>query len=85
MRAPRDSSIEDRLELHREKMRIKATRRAQWYRQHGGKPLPTYTTNGRGIMVKNVPAGINRHTGKPHEDARAIARRLRQSEARTNA
>lgn len=25
-----------------------------------------------------IPAGINRHTGKPHEHRREIARRLRQ-------
>ena len=29
-------------------------------------------------LLKGFPASINRHTGKPHEHKRAIARRLRQ-------
>lgn len=30
--------------------------------------------------VGGVPANINRHTGRPHEHKREIARRLRQQE-----
>lgn len=33
------------------------------------------------IGMRGVPARINRHTGKPHEHAREIARNLRKAAA----
>ena len=66
----------DRRAAHTAKMARKAIARAKFYSANGNEPLPTYTTNGRGMMVGNFPASINRHTGKPHTHSREIARRL---------
>ena len=41
-----------------------------------------YPKGWRGNRGKFVPAGINRHTGKPHEHKREIARRTRQAQNR---
>lgn len=49
---------------HKEKMKMKAQRRAVWHGQLKSNGLP------EGF----VPANINRHTGEPHEHAREKAR-----------
>lgn len=41
-----------------------------------------YPKGWRNIRGKFIPASINRHTGKPHEHKREIARRTRQAENR---
>lgn len=57
-------------EAHKAKMAHKAEVRAAIY-------------NGRNFQWQNwkhgVPANINRHTGKPHENEREIARNLRKA------
>jgi len=35
-------------------------------------------SRGNDLPIGFIPANINRHTGKPHEHKREIARRLRQ-------
>lgn len=49
-------------EAHKDKMEWKAGQRAAWY-AHNGNHIPPCV-------------GINRHTGKPHEHKREIARNL---------
>lgn len=88
MRAPRESSRTDRLEMHREKMRNKAHRRT---RMHAACNTPGELEQARGNNTAfNRPnlarwdrrygsiATINRW-GKLHKDAREIARRNRHA------
>lgn len=53
--------------VHRMKMQRKAERNAG-FAQSGSEP-------GRVSRLLGIPAGINRHTGRPHEHKREIARR----------
>lgn len=49
----------------------------QWQMQNPGKVLPIPSEVRKFDLQRvKVPAGINRHTGKPHEHRREIARRL---------
>ena len=50
---------------------------AQFHMLHPGKPLPIHPDDRRYDMLRVKPvASINRHTGKPHEHRREIARNL---------
>lgn len=68
MKPPMESSVEDRRELHREKMRNKKARRAKAFAAGVGKRRVWRWSK------PFVPASINRHTGKPHEGQREQAK-----------
>lgn len=85
MTPPRDSSATDRRELHFEKMRNKAARRAKFYRDTVDDKRRPVGRNSAIANRKLAPlrfgsiAIFNRHTGQPHTDAREIARRQRSA------
>lgn len=57
-------------QAHKDKMARKAKKRDRDFRNLVGR-----------IGMKGVPASINRHTGKPHEHRREIARNLKRKAA----
>ena len=71
-------------ETHKAKMAIKRVRRAlpagRYISATSSKRLGNYLVSRTLYKACNaVPASINRHTGKPHEHRREIARNLRRS------
>lgn len=73
MKPPFGSTKADLAEFHAERMRNRKAATARRYAEHQRKAIPDY---------RFPSAGINRHTGEPHEDAQEIARRSRQRETR---